>query len=518
LIVAGPGTGKTHTFRKVVEALPERSEIIIFTLINNLVDDLRELEQIPSRNVRVFTFHGFCKSLLYSEVGGAGDFSYTGALPSLVAQDAELLNLDFSVLPVQAISELLEEEESFLFYMSRADYYKAVGYVDSVYRVFAHFRENPENIPRYALVIADEYQDFNRLEAAFIDLLSTVSPLLVAGDDDQSLYKFRYASHEFIRRIFASPDFENFNLPLCSRCPPVLIQATNALIETVRADGHLQDRIPKDFECYWPDKFVEHGKHPHLIQAHCSAKSTVNLFIENEIKRIYAKERVEIDASNDIPFLVIGPNSSHQLKTLYTFLKPRLGADFDLDISGKTGITIEEGWELLRKDPRSNLGWRIVLFSSGLEQAKFEEVIRESYKKKIDLVDLLPDDFKTFHLQQPEEMEEVEPTVDESSHGPKVKFVTFLGAKGLSARHVFVIGMNNGEFPAAPKVPTDPEICQLIVAITRAKHSCTLISNTWYSVEIGRSINSPSKFLTMIPSDLKKLVRLTVKAGVLVRS
>ena len=132
LIVAGPGTGKTHTFRKLVESLPGGSKVVIFTLINNLVNDLRELEQIPGREVKAFTFHAFCKSLLYQEVGGAAEFSYSGTVPDLIGQDENLLGLEFDIGSEQAISELRENEDSALFYMRRADYYRAVGYLDSV--------------------------------------------------------------------------------------------------------------------------------------------------------------------------------------------------------------------------------------------------------------------------------------------------------------------------------------------------------------------------------------------------
>src|SRR5262245_56566453 len=272
LIVAGPGTGKTHTFRKLVESLRDGSKVVIFTLINNLVDDLRELENVPEREVGVFTFHGFCKNLLYQEVGAA-EFSYSGSLPKLIEQDAELLDLEFETPPEQAFSELRENEDSVHFYMKRAEYYRAVGYVDSVYRVFTFFRERSQTIPQYALVIADEYQDFNRLEAAFIDLLATKSPVLLAGDDDQALYAFRFASYEFIRAVFGNADFENFNLPLCSRCPPVLIEAVKAFIKNAIAKGNLKDRISKEFECYWPEKFVEHVIYLKILNANSSTKS-----------------------------------------------------------------------------------------------------------------------------------------------------------------------------------------------------------------------------------------------------
>ena len=41
------------------------------------------------------------------------------------------------------------------------------------------------SIRSYDLVLIDEYQDFNRMEAAFIDLLAEKRPIVVAGDDDK---------------------------------------------------------------------------------------------------------------------------------------------------------------------------------------------------------------------------------------------------------------------------------------------------------------------------------------------
>src|SRR5687767_9309359 len=128
LIVAGPGTGKTHTFRKVLENLPEGSQAVVFTLINNLADDLRDLQLIGGRDVGTFTFHGFCKNLFYRAPGGAGDFAYTGALQALIEDDARVLGMEFEIPFEQAFAELLEAEASLIFFLRRADYYNAVGF------------------------------------------------------------------------------------------------------------------------------------------------------------------------------------------------------------------------------------------------------------------------------------------------------------------------------------------------------------------------------------------------------
>lgn len=36
--------------------------------------------------------------------------------------------------------------------------------------------------------------------------------------------------------------------------------------------------------------------------------------------------------------------------------------------------------------------------------------------------------------------------------------------------------MNNGHFPQNNDAPTDAEVCQLLVALTRARESCTIVS------------------------------------------
>src|SRR4051812_5878816 len=73
LIIAGPGTGKTFTFRKALEACGGRG--LALTFIRNLVADLREdLDDIAD----VFTFHGFCKHQLHRNLpeGLEPDWNY----------------------------------------------------------------------------------------------------------------------------------------------------------------------------------------------------------------------------------------------------------------------------------------------------------------------------------------------------------------------------------------------------------------------------------------------------------
>jgi len=129
----------------------------------------------------------------------------------------------------------------------------------------------------------------------------------------------------------------------------------------------------------------------------------------------------------------------------------------------------------------------------------------------------LPAEYLKYNLEQAEKVADEEKLDAEEKSKPKVRFTTLLGAKGLSARHVFVIGMNDGEFPENPKALTDAEACQFIVALTRAKSSCSLISHKFYSKELHRLVNRPSMLFKMIPESMKRTIVLKVKVGKLVR-
>src|SRR5207248_11028714 len=51
-------------------------------------------------------------------------------------------------------------------------------------------------------ILVDEYQDLNPCDLAVIQRLTALgAELFVAGDDDQSIYGFRYANPEGIRRF-----------------------------------------------------------------------------------------------------------------------------------------------------------------------------------------------------------------------------------------------------------------------------------------------------------------------------
>ena len=91
------------------------------------------------------------------------------------------------------------------------------------------------------LLIVDEYQDLNEADIKLIRLLKEKGArVLAVGDDDQSIYGFRMAAPEGIRRFHKEfGNCEDYMLTISLRCGKRIIGAATMLIETA------PDRPPK---------------------------------------------------------------------------------------------------------------------------------------------------------------------------------------------------------------------------------------------------------------------------------
>lgn len=524
LIVAGAGSGKSFSFVKILKELPAGEKALVFTLINNLVDGLKkDLEPLKNSNIDVNTFHGFCKKVLYSipHEELTEEFKYCPELPVLIEEDAKALGYSFDKDDFKKSFANLEIGETMFFYMDRANYYDAVGHDDCVYRVYKFYSESKERIPSYHLIIADEYQDFNLLESLFIEALSEKSrSLLIAGDDDQALYRFRYAKPDFIRSKWSDIDYKKFELPFCSRCTPVIVKATNDFIRVAKSLGLLEGRIPRSYYPYWPDKFSDHELYPNILVAYCSTPKTGNILVGEKIQELVRKEGID-GTESDIQFLVIGPSSMFDIRNLAAYLSSTLDPQvYSIEVPTKdhdVDSLLRYGRELILDDENSNLGWRIILHYSPL--SSLPVIIRETYERKIPLVSLLPGEYVTFQIN--EARKELGNQNKESTQSDqkkiRVKLTSIYGSKGLSALHTFVIGMNNGSIPESLPV-TDDDVCKFIVALTRAKRSCTLVSNKWFDKRDKSLHHDPSVFFSMLPEKYLLAEDYSIKAKKLVSS
>jgi superfamily I DNA/RNA helicase len=98
---------------------------------------------------------------------------------------------------------------------------------------YEYLRTNPlsDERSKYKHVLVDEFQDLNNLEQALVELLvGPETSVCVIGDDDQSIYAFRFAHPEGIQVFVADPATEAHEILTCLRCPPNVVELANSLI------------------------------------------------------------------------------------------------------------------------------------------------------------------------------------------------------------------------------------------------------------------------------------------------
>jgi|SRR5579884_853145 len=537
LIVAGPGTGKTHTFHEALLACGGRG--LALTFIRNLVADLSEtLGDIAD----VFTFHGFCKHQIHRHpVAGLQEgWDYYPSLLDLITLDLQLLGRPSMTKKriEDRLHDLNEAGGVIAAALELGNYYNAVSHTDLVYRALRHFDENDDEIPEYPLIVVDEYQDFSKLETSFIALLSTKSPVLIAGDDDQALYGFKNASPEFIRELAGDNDFESFELPYCSRCTKVVVDAVNDAIAAAVENGNLGDRLDKSFRCYLPDKQADSEAHPAIIHAKCSVERGnapyVGRYIARQIARIPIEDIRESKEKSYPTVLVIGPN-------------PFLGRAYEVIVQQfpqaamkkASQVTVEflDAYRRLARDADSRLGWRILIHLDRFDDA--DDALRGLLAAGDEIVTVLPDEYRDRHLEIAEFVrrlldDENLPEADErhltaavgkslaeirealsladdddrvdggdevEEDAPTIICTTLVGAKGLSAGYVFLVGFNNGHFPRDGARITDEEVCCFLVGLSRTRKECHVVS-------CGRLGNEPlhvSEFAEWIEDEIEEV-------------
>ncbi|GAH04162.1 unnamed protein product, partial [marine sediment metagenome] len=96
--------------------------------------------------------------------------------------------------------------------------------------------------------------------------------------------------------------------------------------------------------------------------------------------------------------------------------------------------------------------------------------------------------------------EEEEPEVEDSE--PTILLSSFEGCKGLSAGHVFIVGLNDGIMPRIDENDEidDIEISKLIVAMTRTRKQLNMLSNRWNYAPKGKAFQ-PSTFIDFMPEE-----------------
>ncbi len=211
---------------------------------------------------------------------------------------------------------------------------------------------DPGHLPGIRHLIVDEYQDLNECDQEFVQRIADAGAnLFVAGDDDQSIYSFRYAAPIGIQRFTTTyPAASSHQLQHCFRCTPAVLSAASSLMATA------VNRLPKVLQSMYASaqppvqgsfhvwRFATGAEEASAIAQSCHALIAAGL-APKDILILLCNTRVQL------------PSLIQELGTLgLPFERPRGGWMLDSSMARLV-------FSLLRllKDPQDYVAHRIVL-------------------------------------------------------------------------------------------------------------------------------------------------------------
>ena len=269
-VVAGPGTGKSFALKRRVARLLEQGaapeRILPVTFTNVAAEDLqREMLQIGvlgCESIRGSTLHSLCmrilsrqsvldalgrtprplnkfeiEPLLYDLPKNFGD--KRGRNKRIRAYEAAWARLQHETPGYAQNPDDAAFEDALISWLT---FHEGMLIGEIIPYVYRYLKDNPVAPERslYDYVLVDEYQDLNKAEQGVVDLLCDAANLCIVGDDDQSLYSFKFSHPAGIREFPAThrPTTEH-QIIECRRCPTRVVQMANSLI------AHNRDREPR---------------------------------------------------------------------------------------------------------------------------------------------------------------------------------------------------------------------------------------------------------------------------------
>ena len=282
LVLAGAGSGKTAVLTRRIARLLETGqarpgEILAITFTNKAAAEMRErVEGLVGRRARamwVMTFHSACARMLRADADRLGytrGFTIYDSADSLrlIKRCLDELDVDPKRFPPRSIQRQISDAKNNLrdageyrdriasfFEQTAADVYElyeqrihamnAMDFDDLLMRcvnlleLFEEVRVRYQTSFRHVLV--DEYQDTNRAQYRWLQLLAGEHRnLAVVGDDAQSIYGFRGADISNILDFEDTfPDARVIKLEQNYRSTQTILSAANALI------AHNREQKPK---------------------------------------------------------------------------------------------------------------------------------------------------------------------------------------------------------------------------------------------------------------------------------
>jgi DNA helicase-2/ATP-dependent DNA helicase PcrA len=260
-ILAGPGTGKSATLVALLNQLlsdrpSSRVRLLTFTRAATAELAKKVSEHPAAVTQRPSTIHSFAISVLLRNPG-AGNFPQ----PLRIADDWEDENIVQPTLaerikvPVRKLRRLVREmaanweslcpekdphvdpAERARFIGAWTEHRQTYGYTllgELPFALRNALRDHPDLAGvDFELLVVDEYQDLNACDLDVLKLIAQRGCSIIgAGDDDQSIYSFRRAAPEGIRRFPSDyPGAADYALSVTQRCGSRIMDWATYVIE-----------------------------------------------------------------------------------------------------------------------------------------------------------------------------------------------------------------------------------------------------------------------------------------------
>jgi len=293
VIFAGPGTGKTRvTTRKIAYLLKEKNytenQILALTFSEKAAEEMKDRvkELVPeAHDLHISTFHSFCNTLIREnsldmEINASARLISDEYQKAFLLENFDNMGFEYVEIPrnptelarttqgaiarfkqenitVEELEEWLDnnEDEEYIKLHDLLKAYKAyeeykldndfIDFGDMQMLALKLLSEKPlvlkKYVDRFKYIIVDEFQDTDFIQLQILFKLCPSGKIMVVGDDDQSIYRFRGAYLTNIQEFNQNyNEISDVVLDINYRCTPPIQEVASTLIKNNK------DRKDKD--------------------------------------------------------------------------------------------------------------------------------------------------------------------------------------------------------------------------------------------------------------------------------
>ncbi len=548
-VVAGPGSGKTHTLIARILSLLEKGEepqnIAIITYTRKAASDLQRKIDDLLLPVRAYTLHGLAYQSLLKE--GEMNEIVTSAQQQRILKNILQKNNEYKEFcrsPIEAALMIsrykmgVDQSQSpisaslYKNYQLQLEELRLVDYDDILIKWNQKLLQKTVE-SRFKHVLIDEAQDFNVLQCEIATKLSDTSTgFFIIGDQEQAIYGFRGSQKEYLKefRSRLSDGGCLIQLGVNYRSHRHIVEVGNLL----RKDGLVQRPYQYfDGSIYYIQLPDERSEARYIVNQVCGLTGV----IEGSLARAsfadiavlyrsgYLREAlIQAFDAKGLPFQISGEDGFFQsaegefLRLIFLFTKSK-------SHSILASIVFDKEYGFLSgsqygPDKSTNSFFSFIKQSTPVEAMNKYKLLFDLYSDILPSKagDLVKETVKVFRLKQTRDVraiidaaESIQPTVsqwleyvarldEEPTYVDKVDKITIStihAVKGLEFKYVFVCGCEEGIIPSEKSdCDVNEERRLLYVAITRAIESCICT----YTLKRYQKFSKPSRFFSEIDS------------------